>query len=84
LAEILAVGSQDGLNTVFDFGNGNTLTLENSVLTELTEDDFVFDSVGAVKPEGTIIASADVLMDGLAEMNTLHLYEIDWVSDAFV
>jgi len=40
LAEILAVGSQDGLNTVFDFGNGNTLTLENSVLTELTEDEF--------------------------------------------
>jgi len=39
-AEIVAAGTQVGLNTVFDFGGGNTLTLENTVLTDLTEDDF--------------------------------------------
>jgi len=33
---------QVALNTVFDFGNGNTLTLENTVLTDLTVDDFGF------------------------------------------
>ena len=40
--EVLAVGTQVALNTVFDFGNGNTLTLENTVLTDLTVDDFGF------------------------------------------
>jgi len=44
-AEILAVGSQQGLNAVFDFGNGNILTLENTVLTELTEADFGLDGL---------------------------------------
>jgi len=39
-SEIMAVGSQVGLNTVFDFGDGNTLTLENVILADLTEADF--------------------------------------------
>ena len=39
-AEIMAAGSQAGQDTVFDFGDGNTLTLENVILSELTEADF--------------------------------------------
>ena len=40
LAEILAAGSQVGLDTVFDFGGGNTLTLNNTVFAELEATDF--------------------------------------------
>jgi len=54
-AEIIAVGSQIGLDTVFDFGGANTLTLENTVLTELTEADFGLDSSGNAKPTVNII-----------------------------
>ena len=39
-AEIIAAGAQVGLDTVFDFGGGNTLTLDNIVITDLTGDDF--------------------------------------------
>lgn len=39
-AEIMAVGTQVGQNTVFDFGEGNMLILENVILSELTEADF--------------------------------------------
>ena len=39
-AEIMAAGSQVGQDTVFDFGGGNTLTLENVLLSELTDADF--------------------------------------------
>ena len=40
LAEILAAGSQVGLDTVFDFGGGNTLTLNNTIFAELEATDF--------------------------------------------
>ena len=40
LAEILAAGSQVGLDTVFDFGGGNTLTLNNTVFADLEATDF--------------------------------------------
>ena len=42
-AEIIAAGTQESLDTVFDFGGGNVLILENTVLTELTEADFALD-----------------------------------------
>ena len=42
-AEIMAAGTQVGQDTVFDFGGGNTLTLENVILSELTDADFALD-----------------------------------------
>jgi len=45
-AELLAVGSQIGLETVFNFSDDNILTLDNTVLGELTEADFDFGLIG--------------------------------------
>lgn len=39
--EIMAIASQAGNNVIFDFGAGNTLTLVNIDLGDLTVDDFV-------------------------------------------
>ena len=42
LAEFIAAyGSQVGDDTVFDFGNGNSLTLEDVTLTSLGVSDFI-------------------------------------------
>lgn len=41
-AEVMAVASQVGNNTVFDFGGGNILTLVNSLMSRLNSDDFDF------------------------------------------
>ena len=40
--EVIAAGTQDGLDAVFDFGDGNTLTLNNTSLEELVASDFGF------------------------------------------
>jgi Ca2+-binding RTX toxin-like protein len=42
LADILAVATQTGANTVISFGSGNTITLQNVTLSNLSDDDFVF------------------------------------------
>jgi serralysin len=41
-AEMMAVAEESWGNTVFDFGNGNTLTLEGVRVSELTVNDFTF------------------------------------------
>ena len=55
--EIIAAGSQVGLDTVFDFGGGNILTLDNTVLADLTADDFGLGS--------DAMAVSDVMVDVL-------------------
>ena len=42
-AEVMAVASQVGANTFIDLGVGNTITLNNVNMDDLTPDDFVFD-----------------------------------------
>ena len=43
LADVQAIAStQNGVNTVIDFGSGNTLTLNNVTLTNLVANDFIF------------------------------------------
>ena len=44
--EVLAVATQQGQDTILDFGGGNTLTLEGVILSDLTADDFGFDVMG--------------------------------------
>ena len=56
-AEILAAAAQVGLDTVFDFGGGNTLTLDNTVLENITEDDFGLGDAA--------MATVDVMVDVL-------------------
>ena len=46
--EIMAAGTQDGLNAVFDFGNGDTVTLNNVALDELSAVDFGFAKDGSL------------------------------------
>jgi Ca2+-binding RTX toxin-like protein/20S proteasome alpha/beta subunit len=53
LADVMSRGTQVGSNTVFDFGSGNTLTLNNVVENSLGANDFVFavplESAGSVR-----------------------------------
>ncbi len=50
--EIMAAGTQDGLNAVFDFGNGDTVTLNNVALDELSAVDFGFAKGGGIPLPG--------------------------------
>ena len=42
LADVLALATQSGANTIINFGGGNTLTLQNVTKTDLISGDFVF------------------------------------------
>nr|WP_255720582.1 hypothetical protein [Acuticoccus kalidii] len=42
LADILEVAEQRGLNTVLDFGNGDSIVLKNTLVSSLDEADFSF------------------------------------------
>jgi len=42
LADLLAIATQNGAHTVIDFGNGDMITLQNSILGNLSADDFWF------------------------------------------
>ena len=48
LAEVQSHATQNGANTVIDFGSGDTLTLQNVTLGNLTASDFQFGSSTAV------------------------------------
>ena len=50
LSLALSYASQQGANTVFNFGGGNTLTLSNVTLGNLIADDFVFAAPPAPPP----------------------------------
>lgn len=53
LSDLLAVGQQVGDDTVFDFGNGDSLTLEKVTLSNLTTDHFSLD--GEAIPTGPVV-----------------------------
>ena len=61
-AEIMLGATQEGLNTLLDYGNGNTVLLNNVTLSELTEADFVLPPSGsaqeAPKAEAPPVAEA--------------------------
>jgi Ca2+-binding RTX toxin-like protein len=42
LSDVLALGTQNGPNAVINFGNGNSITLNNVAVSNLTADDFIF------------------------------------------
>jgi Ca2+-binding RTX toxin-like protein len=48
LADVMAVATQQGTNTVLSFNGGHSLTLNNVVPGSLTADDFIFSSVGQI------------------------------------
>ena len=55
-ASLMALGTDAGANTIFDFGFGNTLTIVGHNLADLDADNFDF---GGVPPEGEFIESED-------------------------
>lgn len=59
-AEVMAVASQVGNNTVFDFGGGNMLTLVNSLMSRLNSDDFDF---GTPPPMQEMWGEGDIVED---------------------
>ncbi|MBN8534554.1 MAG: cadherin-like domain-containing protein [Rhizobiales bacterium] len=48
LANVMAIASQQGTDTVLSFSGGHSLTLSNIAMGSLTADDFIFSTVGQV------------------------------------
>ena len=74
LADIQSRATQQGANTVIDFGNGDTLTLQNVNLTALVAGDFIFpNSIVGTPARDTLIGTsqADAIF-GLAENDRLQ------------
>jgi Ca2+-binding RTX toxin-like protein len=58
-AGAMAFASQSGSNTVFDFGSGQTLTLNNVAMGSLVAGDFVFNVIS-----GPNVAPTDIVLSG--------------------
>ena len=59
LADALAEASQVGANAVFDFGGGDTLTLNNVTLGDLTAADFAFGAIHGPNQAPTDISAVE-------------------------
>src|SRR3954471_4414357 len=74
LADVQSRATQQGANTVIDFGNGDTLTLQNVTLAALVAGDFIFPNVIVGTPaRDTLIGTgrADAIF-GLGENDRLQ------------
>jgi Ca2+-binding RTX toxin-like protein len=92
LASVLAVATQNGSQTVLDFGNGDVLWLNNVTLGNLVADDFIFSSnqapsvslanVVASLPENTAtpVKVADIVVTDDGGTNNLSLTGADAAS----
>ena len=61
LADVLAVATQSGANTVFNFSGGDTLTLQNIQKTALAADDFIFKQLADPSPDAFNGSRHDIL-----------------------
>jgi hypothetical protein len=59
LAEVLAHARQSGNDTVFDFGGGDVLVLDNVRMTELHADDFVGVAAPGVQDRSKLVVADD-------------------------
>ena len=64
-AELMAIASDAGANTIFDFGGGNTLTVVGSNIDDFVTDDFVFN---AMPPASEILDDADAFAADVADV----------------
>ena len=89
LADLLALATQDGADTVISFGDGNTLTLQNVTRSNLSDDDFVFapdqaltnvalSSVSVPESSSAVTVNGTVHADADAEMQNhmSHPYQL--------
>ena len=76
LATVLALAFQSGSHTVIDFGNGNSITLQNVNLNNLHEDDFIFAAanlvVGTPAPDALVGTTGVDIIQGLEANDTLQ------------
>lgn len=73
LNDALSFAAQVGANTVFNFGGGDTLTLQNVAKTSLTADDFAFApdnfALAPLTPDNTkVVGVGDYNGDGKADV----------------
>lgn len=71
-AELMASGTDDGTNVTFDFGGGNSLTIQGYNLADLTDSDFDF---GDIPPSAELI---DTELYASDEFMTLESF--DWAA----
>src|SRR6185436_4931083 len=74
LADVQLIATQVGLNTRIDFGGGNTLTLNNVVLGNLTANDFIFaNHIVGDNNDNVLVGTPGVdWIDGLGGNDTLQ------------
>lgn len=88
IEEILAVGTQEGRDAVFDFGGGNALRLENVDLDDLSASDFGLMSSSAAEAPAALAS----VQSGVLNMETLPVeaepiidtWDIDTWDDVWV
>jgi hypothetical protein len=68
LADVLALATQAGTDTVIDFGGGNTLTLQNVTKTALDASDFILKGPTAL----SVAASGTGITAGNGDLNAGH------------
>ena len=71
LADVLALATQVGSDTVINFGGGDTLTLRNVVRTSLSADDFVFAQKGTDGNDSFTSFGGSEQFDGGAGVDTV-------------
>jgi hypothetical protein len=62
----MAVATDAGANTVFNFGNGNTLTIVGQNTSDLSESNFAFTSMATSEPLGN--ESADIFAADMVDV----------------
>jgi Ca2+-binding RTX toxin-like protein len=78
-AEVMAAGTQDGADAVFDFGGGNILRLANTTLSGLTVDDMIFAAVSSdsENPDELFDAGPDTIKGEPLATAEIPLYDFD-------
>jgi Ca2+-binding RTX toxin-like protein len=82
LSQVLALATQIGVNTVIDFGNGDTLTLRGISLTTLLASDFMFNHRPVVSAADFIatnnqnIAAASLFSASDSENDPISAYQV--------
>ncbi len=71
LADVLALATQVGSDTVINFGGGDTLTLRNVVRTSLSADDFIFAQNGTPGNDSFVSLGGDEQFDGGRGIDTV-------------
>lgn len=81
-AELMAVGSDAGANSVFDFGSGNTLTIVGQNLADLDASDFDFGGAPPAQMPKKVdgFAQEPLSFDEIVELHATHAFEAEFTN----